>query len=484
MSDNIAFLSATELAKLVREKKISCLELLDLYVGRVERYNPSLNAIIAEKISEARSIAFQQDAELARGQRRGPLHGLPITIKDSFDVPGLPTTWGVPEFRNNIPERPADVVAKLEQAGAIVFGKTNIPENLADWQTFNTIYGTTNNPWDLRRSPGGSSGGSAAALAAGLTALEIGSDIGGSIRDPAHYCGVYGHRPTYGIVPQDGHALPGTFAHSDLNVVGPLARSAFDLELALTIIAGPAAEEARAWRLDIPPASQKALSELCVGVLLRSPVADVDRSISDKIEELASWLRRKGATVEERSPEIDHRVVDEAYIMLLRAATSRRIPAEKRKTLLANRDASLNKSDYFAWQARGSTLAHWEWLEWTNLRRSLKRHWNEFFQQYDLLLCPAAATPAVLHNQSGARWERMIDVNGAEQPSTTQMFWAGLTAMMDLPSTVAPIGQTAEGLPVGVQIVGPMYSDLTCIKFAQVLEQEYYGLVGAPQFRD
>jgi amidase len=482
MTDSIAFHSATELAQLVRDKKVGCRELLDLYVARVEKYNPSLNAIIAERVTEARRLASEQDAELARGIRRGPLHGVPMTVKDSFDFPGLSTTWGVPEFRNNIPDRPADVVEKLVQAGANVFGKTNVPENLADWQTFNAIYGTTNNPWDLKRTPGGSSGGSAAALAAGLTALEIGSDIGGSIRNPAHYCGVYGHRPTHGIVPQDGHALPGTFAHLDLNTVGPLARSAFDLETALTIIAGPAAEDARGWRLNLPPAPPKQLSELRVGVLPRSPAADVDRSVTDKIDELASWLRRQGATVDERSPDIDHHVADEAYIMLLRAATSRGIPAGRRKALAADRDASHGRSDYFAWQARGSTMAHWEWLEWTNLRHSLKRHWNEFFQQYDILLCPIGATPAVLHNQQGFRWERMIDVNGAQQPSTTQMFWAGLTAMMNLPSTVAPIGRTSEGLPVGVQIVGPLYADLTCIKFAQVLEREYYGFVAPPLF--
>jgi amidase len=232
----------------------------------------------------------------------------------------------------------------------------------------------------------------------------------------------------------------------------------------------------------LPPPSAKPISALRIGVLARSPMADVDRAITNKTDELATWLRQQGATVHERSPDVDHHVIHEAYIMLLRAATSRRIPADKRKAMLADRDASVGKSDYFAWQAHGSTMAHWEWLDWTNLRHSLKRHWHKFFEAYDLLLCPAAATPAIPHDQEGFRWERMIDVNGAKQPSTTQMFWAGLMAMVNLPSTVAPIGRTAEGLPVGMQIVGPLYADRTRIKFAQLLEREYYGFVAPPAF--
>ena len=184
------FLPAHRLAALIRSRKIGCLELLDLYLQRVERYNPAVNAICVLDAQRARKRARAADRALARRTPWGPLHGVPMTIKESFDVAGLPTTWGRPELQRHIPAANALAVDRLQRAGAIIFGKTNVPTLLADWQTFNPIYGTTSNPWDLARVPGGSSGGSAAARAAGLTALECGSDIGASIRNPAHYCGV------------------------------------------------------------------------------------------------------------------------------------------------------------------------------------------------------------------------------------------------------------------------------------------------------
>src|SRR2546430_8162995 len=233
------FQSASALASLIRRKKIGCAELLELYLARVEKYNPTLNAIIATDLEGARKRARAADRALARKQEWGPLHGVPMTIKESYDVVGMPTTWGVPDLKGNLPPRNALAVDRLLGAGVVLFGKTNVPIYLADYQSYNAIYGTTNNPWEVSRAPGGSSGGSAAAIAAGLCGIEAGSDIGSSIRNPAHYCGVYGHKPTFGIVPPRGQALPGRLAQGDISVVGPLGRSAEDLEIGLGIMAGP-----------------------------------------------------------------------------------------------------------------------------------------------------------------------------------------------------------------------------------------------------
>ena len=245
----LPFRSAKQLASMIRKKKIGCLELLDLYLKRVEHYNPKINAIIFMNVEAARKRAKQADRALAKGEVWGPLHGVPMTIKESYDVVGMPTTWGAPQYKDNYPLKNAIAVDRFLKAGVVLFGKTNVPLYLADWQTFNAIYGTTHNPWDLTRVPGGSSGGSAAALAAGLTGIESGSDIGASIRNPAHYCGVYGHKPTYGIASPRGHALPGGVAAGDISAIGPLARSGEDLALALEVMAGPDDIDGVGWRL-------------------------------------------------------------------------------------------------------------------------------------------------------------------------------------------------------------------------------------------
>src|SRR3990170_242163 len=253
------FRSAKALAAEIRRKKIGCLELLDLYLSRAAKHNPALNAIIATDVEGARKRARAADRALGRKQIWGPLHGVPMTIKESYDVVGLPTTWGVPELKNNYPAHNALAVDRFLGAGVVLFGKTNVPLYLADWQSFNAIHGTANNPWDVTRTPGGSSGGAAAALAAGLTGIEAGSDIGASIRNPAHYCGVYGHKPTYGIAPPRGQALPGRLAPSDISVIGPMGRSAEDLELGLAAMAGPDEIDGAGWRLALPAPRPKAL---------------------------------------------------------------------------------------------------------------------------------------------------------------------------------------------------------------------------------
>ena len=483
MDDSLAFSSAHELARRVRDRKIGALELLDAHLARVERLNPRINAVVVQRAEEARRIARERDAATAKGAELGPLHGVPMTVKESFDIPGLPTTWGFPEHTGNVASQPALAVERLERAGAVVFGKTNVPVALADWQSFNPVYGTTSNPWNVERGPGGSSGGSAAALAAGLTPLELGSDIGGSIRGPAHYCGVFGHKPTFDIAPRDGQALPGSYAQSDISVIGPLARSAPDLKVALEIIAGPNARDARGYRLALPREERTNASEFRVGIMLSAPSAEVDGAVQAEIEKLGQWLEGKGARVDWRTVPTDPAYAHEVYIMLLRAATAGRLTPEQLDKFRRERDGlDPARADYQAWMLRGVTMSHWEWLKWDNERHRIRRDWERFFESCDLLLCPAAATTAFAHNQQGERWERMVRVNGADQPSTTQMLWAGYSGMVFLPSTVAPIAPAADGLPVGVQIVGPQYGDLTCIRFAELIEREYAGFVPPPGF--
>jgi len=261
---NTAFWSATKLAAALRRKSIGALELFELYAARIAKHNQALNAIIHMDLDAGRKAA--RAADRAKG-KKGPLHGVPMTVKESFDVAGWPSTWGMPECKGNVAKRDALAVARLKKAGAIVFGKSNVPVLLADWQSFNPIYGTTNNPWDLKRTPGGSSGGSAAALAAGLTGLEIGSDIGASIRNPAHYCGVYGLKPTWALCSPKGHALPGVVHPGDIAAIGPLARSAADLHLALDLIAGPDDVDGAGWKPALAKPKLKSFRQLPVAVM-------------------------------------------------------------------------------------------------------------------------------------------------------------------------------------------------------------------------
>jgi len=322
---DIPFRSAKQLAADIRRKKIGCLELLDLYLARIEKYDGALNAVVVRDFDRARSRARAADRALSKRDVWGPLHGVPMTIKESYDVAGLPTTWGVPASRNNIATKNAIAVDRLLGAGVVLFGKTNVPLYLADWQSFNAIYGTTNNPWDVARAPGGSSGGAAAALAAGLTGLEAGSDIGSSIRNPAHFCGVYGHKPTWGIVPRTGQALPWQTAPVDIDVVGPLARSADDLAIALSAMAGPDEIEAAGWQLHLPPPRQKRLRDFKVALMLDAPEIAVDRTVQDRLQALADFLGRQKAKVDARArPAIDTSEAFSVYVKLLRAATSDR----------------------------------------------------------------------------------------------------------------------------------------------------------------
>ncbi len=480
----LAFASATELAAAVRRREIGAEELLDLYLARIDAHNPALNAVIWQDRERARETARAADSRTVQGGDLPPLHGVPMTIKESYDVAGAPTTWGDPAFRDNIAAADCVAVQRLKAAGVTLFGKTNVPLMLADWQSFNDIYGTTCNPWDSSRTPGGSSGGSAAALAAGLTGLEAGSDIGSSIRNPAHYCGLFGHKPSYGICPPRGQALPGVLTNSDISVVGPLARSASDLEIALDIMAGPDEMDAAGWRLDLPAPRTDGFEGLRVAAMLDSAPSEVDTVYRDLLQDLVDGIAAAGATVSETArPEIDMNALHETYILLLRAATSVNVPearlAEYRRVV-----QQLDPADdsYYARMVRGHTISHREWLGLHEKREHFRWAWHRFFRDWDVLLCPVAASTAFPHDPGGERHERTIPVNGRPVPTTDQLFWAGLNGVVYLPGSVAPAGIARDGLPGGIQIVGPWLGDRTCIRVARLIERRFGGFQPPPGY--
>jgi amidase len=480
----LAYKTATELAADIRAKRIGCVELLEHYLAREARFNPALNCIVVKDVARARERAKAADSALSRGETWGPLHGVPMTIKESYNVAGLPTTWGVPGLRNNVPTANAVMVDRLLGAGAIIYGKTNVPLLLADSQSYNEIYGTTNNPWDVTRVPGGSSGGSAASLAAGLSALDGGSDIGGSLRNPAHYCGVYAHKPTHGIVPIRGHAPADIVAVPDLSVVGPMARSAEDLALAMDVVAGPDLLQAPGWKLDLPAPRAEGLKGLRVAVWADDPLAPVDRTVATRIDAAIEALARAGARIDTRArPSFDAGQAHLVYMRLLRAVTTARQPVElfeENKRRLAT--LSPDDQSAAANAVRGSTLYHREWLAYNEERTKMRWAWHGFFKEHDVLLAPVGLTAAFPHNQEPDRDKRFLTVNGRPVPYQDQLFWAGLATTAYLPATSAPIGLTPEGLPVGLQIVGPELADRQTIDVARLLAQEIGGFTPPPGY--
>ena len=477
MSLDPAFQSASELALRLRRRELSSVELLQHFLRRIERLNPTINAVVVLDAERALQRARGADAALARGESWGALHGLPMTVKESFDVTGLPTTWGFEAHRGNVANANAVAVQRLHDAGAVIFGKTNVPVALADWQTFNPVYGTTNNPWDISRTPGGSSGGSAAALAAGLTALELGTDIGASIRNPAHYCGVWGHKPTWGVVSMAGHQLPGDECPDaiDIAAAGPLARSAHDLSLAMDVLTTPLRSftplgwQAAAWRDASVPARR-----LRVAVIDDDGLAEVDAGVRTQLRSLVEFLRASGVVVGEQQRPVDSIEAWTTYVPLVRAALIGTIgDADHEQAVAEAAKWRAGSLDFAALHWRGRSLNHRDWLRLEEVRHRLRRQWAAFFEQWDLLICPVATTPAFEHNQQGWRWQRLIPVNGGAQPTTTSMFWAGYTNLCGLPATAVPIGLSDEGLPIGAQIVGPVFADPVCLRFARWLEVEY-----------
>jgi amidase len=482
--DERAFASASRLAQEIRDRRIGCLELLDFFLARAERCNPALNAIVAWQKERARERARAADAALARGEVWGPLHGVPMTVKESFDVAGLPTTWGKPLWKDNIAAGNAVVVERLMAAGAVIYGKTNVPLMLMDSQSYNEVYGTTNNPWDTARGPGGSSGGEAAALAAGLCALGAGSDIAGSLRNPAHYCGVYGHKPTWGLIPPRGHSPSGALTPTDISVVGPMARHAEDLALAMPILAGPDILQEAAWRVELPPSRHRRLKDFRVAVWTQSPLCEIDASVGERFAAMVGALRQAGAAVDEDArPPFDDAEHHRLFMLLLRAATASRLDDEE---FAAQQRAAAgftpDDMSFRATAARGAALGHRDWGIANEARTKLRHLWRDFFRRFDVLLAPVTATAAFPHDHNPDRDRRMIPVNGRPAPYGDQRFWAGPASLSYLPATAAPLGLTASGLPVGMQIIGAEGADLTTIEFARLIAAEIGGFVPPPGY--
>ena len=480
---DIAFASARKLATMVRTRNISAAELLDHYLARVAKYNPKLNAIVATDIPAAKKRARAADRALAKGETWGPFHGVPMTVKEALDVKGLPTTFGLPEFKNHSATTNALAVDRWQNAGAIVFGKTNVPPWLADSQSANPVYGTTNNPWDETRTPGGSSGGSSAAVAAGLTAIEVGSDIASSIRNPAIYTGIYGHKPTYGICPPRGHAVRDRISPDDINVIGPLARAAGDLEAALAVMAGPDEIDSVGYKLALQPSKKKALKDFRVAVMLNDPTSEIDREMQDSLQGLADFLGKKKAKVNDTArPAFDMARAHWLFNMMLRAATSHRQTDEDFARNTKAAEALSPDDDGFGARAmRGQTIRHRDWLMLNEERTRMRWAWHEFFKDYDLFLCPLVPTAAHKHNATPVG-QRTVEINGKTMPFGQTLFWSGLIGLPYLPATAIPTGISKNNMPLGIQMAGPQYGDLTCIHMAKLLEQEYRGFVPPPGF--
>lgn len=463
MDNAVATWTATRLAGALATKEIASRELLDLYLARIERLNPAVNAVVTLDVDRARATARALDDALARGERRGPLHGLPITVKDAIETEGIRSTGGAVELTDHVPARDALAVARLKDAGAVVFGKTNVPRWSGDVQTYNDIFGTTNNPWDVTRVPGGSSGGPAVAVACGFTSFEIGTDIGGSVRVPSHCCGTYGLKPSFGVVPQRGYLdhVGGGTTDADINVFGPMARGADDLALLLSVVAGPEPDRAVAWRLELPPPRHADLSSYRIGVWFEEAACPIDREVLTVLRGAVDALASAGAKVEEAHPPVEFAEQVGLFNQLILAAISPSLDPEI---------------------ADAMSGTHRQWIEGDKHRARLRAAWAEWFETFDLLLCPVLPVPAFPHDQDGDMMQRSLTVNGEAAPYLNAVTWAGLIGVVGLPSAVPPIGRAAGGLPVGVQVVAPYLRDRDAVHVAGLLGQLTGGYQAPPGY--
>ncbi|NKS56033.1 amidase [Rhodococcus hoagii] len=480
---DLAFRSAGELARAVAEREVSSVELLNHFLERVDRLNPRINAVVARDEPGARAAAEAADRAVSRGEPLGRLHGVPVTIKDSIEVAGMRTTGGSSRWGHHVSMSDADAVSRLKDAGAIVFGKSNLPADARDWQTYNDVYGTTNNPWDVTRAPGGSSGGSAAAVAAGLTGLELGGDTAGSIRIPAHFCGVYGLRPSFGIVPRhgsvSGHA-PGTLAEFDMAVLGPLARNAEDLDLALDVLAGADRDRATAWRLELPTARATTLRGFRVAAWLDDPFCPVDSELTAIMREALDAMRAAGAVVIEGKEPVGLEETMSLYHPLL-MAQSGLIESDESYDFLVEVAGAEGSAGGLA---SDLTVRFRDWHALDEHREHSRRRWAEFFDGVDVLVCPVSPTAAFPHDQRpDPAWSiRTLLVDGAERPYREMLTWMAPASLNHLPAAVAPIGTTRDGLPVGIQVIAPYLHDRTAVKFVRCLEDLTGGFRRPPGF--
>jgi len=473
---DILSLDATGQLNALESKRISAVELLETTIAHYQVVNPALNAVVTTDFERARRRALAIDNQRIAGEKLGVLAGLPMTIKDTFDVEGLPASSGLKALLGRTASD-AVVVSRARAGGAVIWGKTNVPVMAGDWQSFNALYGTTNNPWDLSRAPGGSSGGAAAALASGMTALEIGSDIGGSLRVPASFCGVFSHKPTWGLVPQRGHIppAPGTVAERDLNVVGPMARSARDLRLLLSVLEdGPMAAKA-------PPAELRGLR---VGLWLDEPAFPLDPEVRAAVEAFADKLASAGCAVDRVRP-VDGPALLEAYRRLLAPLVAQDLPAARRRGLarmrgLAGLARRFGGGAAWAEQVLSYTATHGEWLAADEARARLAQQLRGVFERYDVLIAPIAPVTAFPHDHAPFARRRLRFSDGGSIPYGVMLNWISAATACGLPATAFPTGPAASGLPVGVQIIGPRGGDARVLSVAQAIEDALGGFVPPP----
>ena len=490
-TDLDAFAPAHTMLGALRERRVSSSELVDLHLERIRRYNAALNAIVVEG-PNPRELAEQADRRRAN-QTQGALLGLPVTLKESMNVPGLPTTVGVPDFKDFVAADYGAIPKRVLGAGAVLLGKTNVPPMLADWQAANPIYGRTVNPWNPALTPGGSTGGGAAAVAAGLSPLEFGSDIGGSIRVPAAFCGIFGHKPSETAVPRSGQfprpSQPN--AGTVMGVQGPLARSAEDLELAMRVIAGPEAGEDIAWRLELPPPRAEALAGLRVAIMPRLDWLPVSTEILDALETLTSRLSRAGARVGTAQPETfgDLREHHKLYISILTAVTTAPLTQTQRGRVMRF-DPANDKTGWGAARAQGLAAGVAEWLMMHARREQYRRAYREFFQDWDVLLAPITLRTAFAHidmpwpprDGDDDESSLTVEIDGRPHLYGDQLVYPALATLCGQPATAFPVGLSRGGMPLGLQAIGPYLEDYTPIRFAALAAREMGGFVRPPGY--
>jgi amidase len=481
----LEFATLREQVAALQSNTVSATELLELTIARIEEFDGKVNAVVVHDFDRARATAKQADAALARGER-APLLSVPVAVKESLNVAGLPTTWGMPEAKGWEPAEDAVLVTRVKDAGGVVVGKTNVPHSLHDWQSYNDIYGTTSNPWDLTRSPGGSSGGSAAALAAGYVSLALGSDIAGSLRVPAHFCGVYAHKPSLPLLPGRGSVpprVPALAAPPDLAVVGPMTRSAADLTLATLLLAGPDEVDAVAYKLELRPPRGAELGDFRVLVVDSHPLVPTATVIREGFDRIAQGLEKAGATVARHSELLPDLVLTaKTYLTLLMSRFGADMPPDAFRELQAAAAEIPPGTDTMeATMSRGLVASHADWVKADRVRVGLVDRWRRLFEEFDVVLVPVTPTTAFPHDHSdlGAR---TIEIDGTAYPYGSHMLWPSVATLTGLPATAAPIGHSPEGLPYGMQIVGPYLEDRTPLRFAELIEQEFGGFTPPPGF--
>jgi amidase len=481
-SSDPALWPAHRQAAAIAARELSSRELLGAMLARIDRLNPMLNAVVTLDVERALAAAEAADAATAAGHSHGPLHGLPMTIKDALCVEGMRSTGGSRFRHDHVPANNADAVANAVAAGAFCIGKTNVPEWSGDVQTFNTMFGTTKNPWDITRTPGGSSGGPAVAVACGMTAFEIGTDIGGSIRIPSAFCGVAGHKPSYGLIPTGGYldGPDGGLTEPDINVHGPIARSVEDLELALDVLASPRPDRTVAWSVRVPPARHERIDAFRVAVWEDDNACRVSADTRATVNAAADVLGGSGATIDPTArPAFDPIATGALASALLGAAVT---PSLRDDTYAAIEATAFDPSRRQDERTRADRYAigHRRWLALDRERARVRAIWHEFFQHHDVLVCPVTVCAPFEHQQANDFSTRLIDVDGVARPYPDLIWWTTLIGMAYLPSTVVPIGFTADGLPLAVQVVGPYLEDRTCLAVAGHLVNELGSIITPP----